>query len=84
MILYHAGGIPRRINTIADNALITAFGDNAQQVAAAHVREALQAIGDSDGWRHWAFRQAVMTTAGAWCLWWWALPAATGWPGWWA
>lgn len=82
LILRHASGIPRRINTIADNALITAFGANARQMEAAHVREALSALDDGSGWRHWKFRNPVLTAAGAWC---WCLlhmTLANGWHGW--
>ncbi len=84
LILFHARGIPRRINTIADNALITAFGANARKVAAAHVREALDALHDRGGWPHWKPHNAVLTAAGAWCCCCWHLTAVTGWQLWWA
>lgn len=82
LILSHARGIPRQINTIADNALITAFGANAQQVAAAHVREALDALDEKNGWRHWKFRNPVLTAASAWCLCVCALPVLSMWQRW--
>ncbi|MBC7954189.1 MAG: AAA family ATPase [Rhodospirillaceae bacterium] len=38
-IVRHAGGIPRRINVIADNSLLTAFGHKIKPVSAKVVRE---------------------------------------------
>jgi len=37
-------GVPRRINNLADNALITAFGRQAPRATAKHVREAVRAL----------------------------------------
>jgi hypothetical protein len=39
-IVQWSGGIPRVINSICENALMLAFGDNASVVAMRHVREA--------------------------------------------
>ena len=45
LLLDHAGGIPRRINTIVDNALITAFGAGQKPVTRPLMQDALTALG---------------------------------------
>jgi general secretion pathway protein A len=58
LMLQHADGIPRRINTISDNALITGFGAGKRPVTRRLMREAILAVGD-DGRRHGLLRLAV-------------------------
>lgn len=43
-LIRQSGGIPRRINVIADNALLTAYGAGIRPMTAAHVREAVRGV----------------------------------------
>jgi general secretion pathway protein A len=63
-LLRHGHGVPRRLNAIADNALMYAFGDESRTVASAHVRAAVDALDgkDTSVFRR-AFRPAWVLTS---------------------
>lgn len=44
----YSGGLLRRVNVLAEKALLAAFADNAKQVKAQHVRRAAKDAGDVD------------------------------------
>jgi type II secretory pathway predicted ATPase ExeA len=65
------GGLTRRINIVADKALLAAFAENTHNVALKHVQAAVRdsefsAVGDAPAWRRppgWAFAGALAVLA---------------------
>jgi general secretion pathway protein A len=53
LIVQNASGIPRRINMICDNALITGLGYQAMPVSGTIVREVLRDMDGESSWKHW-------------------------------
>jgi general secretion pathway protein A len=67
LIAKHCGGVPRRINIVCDNALVTGFGSRQNPVKPAQVREVIR---DLDGrrkisWLRWLMAPVALLVAAA-------------------